>query len=279
MLFCEKLLTMALISNPHRKIKGDADIVFLLDVTSSMRSCIGDISECVAHFFEMLQNGEIEPEISWNCRAAVYGYRDFTADGEDNWIVANPFTRSHEEVCAQLSSLAAEGGGNESHDLLDALNALAEIGESQRGESEDDWKWRYRTQARRSVVVFTNASFHGCNDNGTKFVGTLPSYPGKTGDDVIPAILQNKLCVIIYAPDFSGFGWNGYMLLDNTIDKLEYVAITIGSDNNPQQAFSHFVHDKALLMKELVHNAKSFCRACGLQMEDGTDILDDAEFV
>ena len=270
---------MAEITAKNQKVKGIADIIFLLDATGSMDSCINDVKENVARFLESLKNPENPQEVApirdW--RAAVYGYRDFEADGADNWLVTNPFTRSPEEVRAQLGTLVATGGGDEPEDLLDALNKIAEIGESSKGGSEDSWKWRYHTQAARCVVVFTDATFHGCSEDGMEFVKRLASDSGKTGEDVVNAILQNKLRVSVYAPDFSRFGWNGYAKLDDAVDKLEYMPIEIGSDNDPQRALAEYTGDRAHFQDTLAQLAKSVSASAAAETLDESELVEAAD--
>ena len=265
-------------SGSHFKVRGTCDIVFLIDVSKSMASSINGIKDSVGKFFEDLQNKEIEPEVRWNCRATVYGYRDFAVDGVDNWFVANPFTRDPEEVRKQLDALVAFGGGDGPRDLLDALHKIAEIGESAKDDSVNFWKWRYHTQATRHVVVFTDATFHGCSEDGMEFVHRLASDSSKTGEDVVNAILQNKLRVSIYAPDFSGFGWNGYAMLDHQVDTLEYEAIPIGPDNDPQRALAEFTGDKANFKKTLAQLAETFLTKCGAN-PCMADTLDESDFL
>ena len=270
---------MATIAAKNQKVQGIADIIFLLDATGSMASCINDVKENVARFLESLKNPEnpqeVKPIRDW--RAAVYGYRDVEADGADNWLVTNPFTRSPEEVRSQLAALVATGGGDEPEDLLDALNKIAELGESAKGGTEDAWKWRYHTQAARCVVVFTDATFHGCSEDGMAFVRRLASDSSKTGEDVVNAILQNKLRVSIYAPDFSGFGWHGYAKLDDAVDKLEYEAIPIASDNDPQRALAEFTGDKAHFKKTLEQLAKSVSASAEAETLDESESVDAAD--
>ena len=269
---------MADFTAKNQKVKGIADIIFLLDATGSMASCINDVKENVARFLESLKNPEnpqdVVPVKDW--RACVYGYRDYDADGAGEWLETNPFTRNPEEVRAQLAALVATGGGDEPEDLLDALYKIAQIGESAKGE-EDPCKWRYHSQAARCVVVFTDATFHGCSKDGMEFVRTLASDSGKTGEDVVNAILQNKLRVSIYAPDFATLGWNGYAMLDDAVDKLEYEPIPIGTDNDPQRALAEFTGDRANFKKTLAQLAKSVSGSADADTLEDSELQDSVE--
>ncbi len=54
----------------------------------------------------------------------------------------------------------ANGGGDEPESLLDALYTVAAMEAVPKGsQSEDPAKWRYRSDAARVVIVFTDASF------------------------------------------------------------------------------------------------------------------------
>ena len=145
------------------KTKGVADIVFLIDVSGSMKPCIDALRTNIEAFIDSLSKGEgnsAPPVSDW--RGKVVGYRDVEAAQSEGlpWIVDHPFVRDATALKAQLSELGAEGGGDEPESLLDALFKTASMEASPKGsQSEDPGKWRYRSDAARVVVIFTDAPF------------------------------------------------------------------------------------------------------------------------
>ena len=98
------------------KTKGVADIVFIVDVSGSMKPCIDALRINIEAFIDSLSKGEgnnAPPVKDW--RAKVVGYRDVEAAQSEGlpWIVDNPFVREAAALKAQLSELRAEGGGDE----------------------------------------------------------------------------------------------------------------------------------------------------------------------
>jgi len=145
------------------KTKGVADIVFLIDVSGSMAPCIDALRKNIEVFVDTLSRGEgnnAAPVRDW--RGKVVGYRDIEAAQGDGlpWIVDQPFVRDTGALKAQLASLQAAGGGDEPESLLDALYQVASMEAVPKGsQGEDEGKWRYRSDAARVVIVFTDASF------------------------------------------------------------------------------------------------------------------------
>jgi von Willebrand factor type A domain len=145
------------------KTKGVADIVFLIDVSGSMAPCIDALRKNIEAFIDSLSRGDANnsaPVRDW--RGKVIGYRDVEASQAEGlpWIVDNAFVRDAGALKAQLSALEANGGGDEPESLLDALYTVAAMEAVPKGsQSEDPAKWRYRSDAARVVIVFTDASF------------------------------------------------------------------------------------------------------------------------
>lgn len=178
-------------STARPKIKGVADIVFLLDATGSMQPSIDAVKRNIGTFVDKLESpdeNETLPVKDW--RAAVWEFRDTGCDG-DRWLVRHPFVRSAGELRGQLDRVVASGGGDEPESLLDALYAVAKMDASPRdaNEGEPD-KWRARGVATRVVVVFTDASFHPA----------LSVPAGLDIDDAINAVEAAHLRLTLFAP-------------------------------------------------------------------------------
>ena len=193
------------------KVKGVADIVFLIDATGSMQPSINDIKANIKAFFRTLQTPDANgaPCVK-DWRARVIGYRDAEHDRE--WLVKNPFVRDVAQVEAQLDALEAKEGGDEPESLLDALYLVAKCGSTDKGAQEQDpEKWRYLYDAARCVIIFTDASY--------KPKTTIPEAAGLTFTDIGNAIDAEHLRVSVYAPQMSCHDDL------SSIDRVEYMPV------------------------------------------------------
>ena len=176
------------------KIKGVADIVFLLDATGSMQPSIDAVKRNIGTFVDKLESPDENatlPVKDW--RAAVWEFRDVRADG-GRWLVRHPFVRSAGELRGQLGGVVASGGGDEPESLLDALHAVAKMDASPRDANEGEpEKWRARGVATRVVVVFTDASFHP----------SLSEPAGLDIDDAINAVEAAHIRLTLFAPQMA----------------------------------------------------------------------------
>jgi hypothetical protein len=174
------------------KVKGVADIVFLLDVTGSMGPCIDALKNNIGVFIDSLTaTGPNNQTAVRDWRGKVVGYRDFecpdVAPFEDN-----PFVTDTAALKAQLAALKADGGGDAPETLLDALFKVASMPQTGKGEPPDASKWRYASGAVRVVVVFSDAGF--------KEKMTIPEASGGTIEDVKNVCMQNRIKLSVYAP-------------------------------------------------------------------------------
>ena len=223
-------------STPKKK-KGVVDIVFLMDATGSMESCIDALKDNVTTFVEsMCERSQQNPVKDW--RAKVVGFRDFLEDNEP--LVDNPFVKEPSAVRSQLNALEAEGGGDEPESLLDAIYHVANMGQTDKGAQElDPNKWRYRSQAARVVIIFSDASYHP----NTKDGGTL--------DDIVLACTSNRILLFIFAPEL-----DCYDKLSE-IDKSEYEAIEIQGDEKAADALERFTKQPDAFKRAMEQLGKS----------------------
>lgn len=228
------------------KVKGVCDIVFLIDATGSMQPSINDIKNNIKLFFRTLEQTDANGgAIVKDWRARVIGYRDPGADGAE-WYISNPFVKDAASIEAQLDALQAKGGGDEPEGLLDALYKVATWGSTDKCAQEiDAEKWRYRSDAARCVIVFTDASFTATT--------TLPEAPGLTWEDVANYAMQERLRISLFAPQMDCY--------DNLsqIDKCEYMAIPFdpGVKSDAVMKLRDFTADVANFQKTLIQLAKT----------------------
>src|ERR671912_3011687 len=214
------------------KTKGVADIVFLVDVSGSMSPCIDALRRNIEAFIDSLSQGDANnaaPVRDW--RGKVVGYRDIEAAESEGmpWIVDNAFVRDAGALKAQLGTLQAGGGGDEPESLLDALYKVASMEAVPKGsQSEDPGKWRYRSDAARVVIVFTDASF--------KETMNIPEARGGSLQDVANIVMANRIILSLFAPNFEGYDRL------SQIDKSEWEVVEY-EGLSPQEALQKFTSD------------------------------------
>jgi len=231
--------------NQQEKVKGVVDIVFLVDVTGSMGSCIEALKNNISTFIDVLTTQDANnscPVKDW--RARVVGYRDFEADSEP--FVDQPFVADASQLKSQLALLKADGGGDEPESLLDALYKVISIGQTEKGAEPDPRKWRYRSSAARVVVVFTDASY--------KETMVIPEAKGGTYMDIANLAVNDRIILSIFAPDMPCYDHLA------EIDKSEYEAIPVDSDG-PQKALERYTADKEHFKKTLTQLARSVSKS------------------
>jgi hypothetical protein len=232
------------------RTKGVADIVFLIDVSGSMAPIIDALRKNIEAFVDSLSSGganNAAPVRDW--RGRVLGYRDIEAASSEGleWIEEHPFVRDTAALKAQLASLTAQGGGDEPESLLDALYKVATTEATPKGsQSEDPNKWRYRSDAARVVVVFTDASF--------KETLSIPEAKGGSLQDVANVVMANRIILSLFAPNFEGYDRL------SQIDKSEWEAVEY-EGLNAQQALQKFTGDPANFRTTLKQLAASVSRS------------------
>ena len=232
------------------KTKGVADIVFLVDISGSMAPCIDALRRNIEAFIDSLSHGDANnaaPVRDW--RGKVVGYRDLEADQAAGlpWMVDNEFVRDAAALKAQLGTLQANGGGDEPESLLDALYKVASMEAAPKGsQTEEPAKWRYRSDAARVVIVFTDASF--------KETMSIPEAKGGSLQDVANLVMANRIILSLFAPNFEGYDRL------SQIDKSEWEVVEYDG-LNAQEALQKFTSDPVNFRNTLKQLAASVSRS------------------
>ena len=232
------------------KTKGVADVVFLIDVSGSMAPIIDALRKNIEAFVDSLSSGganNAAPVRDW--RGKVVGYRDIEASQTEGleWFEDQPFVRDTAALKAQLAALRAQGGGDEPESLLDALYKVSTMEASPKGaQSEDPNKWRYRSDAARVVVVFTDASF--------KETMSIPEAKGGALQDVANVVMANRIILSLFAPNFEGYDRL------SQIDKSEWEVVEY-EGLSAQEALQKFTADPANFRTTLKQLAASVSRS------------------
>ena len=232
------------------KTRGVADLVFVVDVSGSMATCIDALRGNIEAFIDTLSRGDANnaaPVKDW--RARVVGYRDIDSAEAEHlpWIVDNAFVREAGALKAQLAALQANGGGDEPESLLDALYKVASMEAVPKGsQTEDANKWRYRSDAARVVIVFTDASF--------KETMNIAEAKGGSLQDVANVSMANRVILSLFAPNFEGYDRL------SQIDKSEWEVVEF-EGLTPQQALQKFTSDPVNFRTTLKQLAASVSRS------------------
>jgi hypothetical protein len=232
------------------KTKGVADIVFVVDISGSMAPCIDALRQNIEAFVDSLSRGDANnaaPVKDW--RAKVVGYRDFDSAESEGlpWIVDNSFVRDTAELKSQLAALDANGGGDEPESLLDTLYKVATMEATVKGaQTVEAGKWRYRSDAARVVVVFTDASF--------KETMGIPEAKGGSLQDVANVVMANRIILSVFAPNFEGYDRL------SQIDKSEWEVVEY-EGLSAQEALQKFTADPVNFRNTLKQLAASVSRS------------------
>ena len=232
------------------KTKGVADIVFMVDISGSMASCIDALRTNIETFIDSLSKGEgnnAPPVRDW--RGRIVGYRDVEAAQSEGlpWIVDNPFVRDASALKAQLGQLRAEGGGDVPESLLDALFTVASTEAMPKGsQAEEPTKWRYRSDAARVIIVFTDAPF--------KEIMSIQEAKGGSLQDVANLIMANRIILSLFAPNFEGYDRL------SQIDKSEWEVVEYDG-LSPQDALKKFTSDPVSFRTTLKQLAASVSKS------------------
>ena len=224
------------------KVKGIADIVFLLDATGSMGPCINAVKRNIKTFVQTLttpnpNGGHVVKD--W--RAKVVGYRDLDYTDVPA-MVDNPFVSGVAELEAQLDALTADGGGDEPETLLEALYLLANMPATGPNEELRADAWRHVNAGRRFVIVFTDAPFKE----------PLRAPKGAQIDDVILNLMTAKIVLHMFAPaTLSRFG-----TLEE-VDKALWHKVPVNPGENAQKALEDYTADQSKFEKIIQMLAKT----------------------
>ena len=232
-------------SEEPKKTRGVVDIVFLMDATMSMNTCIDKLKESISTFVDSMCDATNQENPVRDWRAKVVGYRDFI-DDPASALEDNPFVTEAPAVHAQLNALEAKFGGDLPESLLDGIYHVANMGQADKGAQEiDPNKWRYRSSAARVVIIFTDADYHSTTKDG----GTL--------DDIALACTSNRILLFIFAPTITREdGVKPYELLEE-IDKSEYEEIEVQSGETEAEALARFTSDPDAFKEAMKQLGKS----------------------
>lgn len=126
-----------------QKIKTQADIVFCIDVTGSMKPCIEGVINGIATLVEGINSAA---QVDFQLRLIAYRDKHDLNHAHEPWSI-HPFTSSVDTFRAQLSQLVAFGGGDAPESTLDALFLAL----------HSDWRPH---KTHKTIILLTDADSH-----------------------------------------------------------------------------------------------------------------------
>ncbi len=147
--------------NAAQEQKAFADIVFVIDSTGSMRNEITSVKNGITDFVSNIVKAGVDTRIG------ILEYRDITYDGKDSTIIhtinGSPWHYSVADMVSTLESIGAGGGGDTPESLMDALGFITK------------GQMKFRSDARKFVIVLTDATYRSENRHGYKSMNEILS--------------------------------------------------------------------------------------------------------
>ena len=164
------------------KVKGQADIVFVVDTTGSMSPYIRNVKNNIIAFVEELEAANIRSNF------ALVDYRDITCDGQNythtkenkddnsNWF------KTAEEFKQQIELLSVNGGGDAPETAIDALEMARQLD--------------MRTSSQKFFVLVTDAGYKIDNNYGIKSMDEMIDL--LVEDHINTSVVSNSGCMSQY---------------------------------------------------------------------------------
>jgi len=180
----ERPITNFSISSSESVIGQKADVVFVVDITSSMSPTINTVKQNVSSFVEKLKKKKIDVNL------CLVTFKDTTFKKCTGFVSDNPATADNENLTnflSDLSKLDAQEGGDMDENQLAALIDAASV---------TPW----REGAQRLAVLITDAGFHYSPGNAGDAGAAAPNY-----NEAIKVISENQMFVFALAPMLPGY--------------------------------------------------------------------------
>lgn len=160
-----------------------ADIVFVIDVTSSMQPTINSVKTKVREFVEKMQQNRIQALL------CLVTFRDKTEKKCETIVEDNPQTPQNENLenfLSEVSNLRASGGGDTDENQLRAMMDAAVT------------PWRSGSQ--RLAILITDAPFHYQPDNKGNAGSNAPFYT-----EAMTSVQNSQMTLFAVAPPRDGY--------------------------------------------------------------------------
>lgn len=166
-----------------KKIQGQVDIVFVIDTTGSMGSCISEVKSNLLEFVNELEKANIKPYF------ALVEFRDITCDGahytntKKNINGSNWF-KNAEEFKQQINMLSVSGGYDEPETPIDGLEMARQLD--------------MRKSSQKFFVLITDAGVKVANNYGITSLSEMAEL--LKGDNICTSVVSDMGYKKAYAP-------------------------------------------------------------------------------
>lgn len=203
-----------------------ADFVFVVDITGSMGGHISAVASKVSGFAEYLRSHDVDANF------ALVNYGDLTADPPSSKSGVLEHQRfGNDEVAfeAALTELASKvtGGGDIPESGLEAIM------DSTDGALAYEW----REDAKRHIVVITDADVHDAGDTPITGPGTVPASDWYAVDDVVAALNDQNVTANVISNSYpewtkitAGTGGAYYSISEDYEVSLRSLVDTLGAN-------------------------------------------------
>lgn len=160
-----------------------ADIVFVIDVTSSMQPTINSVKTKVREFVEKMQRNKVQALL------CLVTFRDKTEKKCESIVEDNPATPQNENLdrfLEEVSQLRASSGGDTDENQLRAVIDAAAT--------------PWRTGSQRLAILITDAGFHYQPDNKGNAGKEAPYFT-----EAVTAVQNSRMTLFAVAPNKEGY--------------------------------------------------------------------------
>lgn len=197
------------------QIKGQVDIVFVIDTTGSMSGYISNVKNNITAFVNEIDEAGITPSF------ALVDYRDITCDGEnstntkknldgDNWF------KNADDFKAEIAKLTVGGGGDTPETAIDALEMARRI--------------NLRTSSQKFFVLVTDAGYKVENNYGIESMSEMIDL--LVDDDINVSVVSNSNYQSTYKSLYESTGGVFANVSGNFKDELLSIADMINEETN-----------------------------------------------
>lgn len=195
-------------------IRGQVDIVFVIDTTGSMYSDISNVKNNLTAFVDEIEGAGITPSF------ALVEYRDITYDGSDSTNVKQnddtEWFKDGEDFKRQIEKLGVSGGGDTPETAIDALEMARQLS--------------LRTSAQKFFVLVTDAGYKVANRYG---IGSMDEMIQLLVEDKINvSVVSNSYCKSTYSSLYNKTGGVFANVEGNFKNELLTIADKINTETN-----------------------------------------------
>ena len=213
--FAARAVSDAAASIATVQIKGQVDIVFVIDKTGSMSGYINNVKNNITAFVNEIESAGITPSF------ALVDYRDITCDGEnstntkknpdgDNWF------KNADDFKAEIAKLTVDGGGDTPETAIDALEMARQL--------------NLRTSSQKFFVLVTDAGYKIDNNYGIKSMSEMIDL--LVDDDINVSVVSNSSYQSTYESLYESTGGIFANVGGNFKDELLSIADMINEETN-----------------------------------------------